>query len=59
MLSENGINIAGQFLQTNDKVGYVVIDVDKAYGKQALEALKQVDHTLRLRVLYSESDYQA
>ncbi|KAA0017223.1 phosphoglycerate dehydrogenase [Salinicola corii] len=58
VLSENGINIAGQFLQTNDKVGYVVIDVDKAYGKQALEALKQVDHTLRLRVLYSESDYQ-
>ena len=59
VLSENGINIAGQFLQTNDKVGYVVIDVDKAYGKQALEALKQVNHTLRLRVLYSESDYQA
>jgi len=59
VLSENGINIASQFLQTNDKVGYVVIDVDKAYGKQALEALKQVDHTLRLRVLYSESDYQA
>jgi D-3-phosphoglycerate dehydrogenase len=59
VLSEDGINIAGQFLQTNDKVGYVVIDVDKAYGKQALDALKQVDHTLRLRVLYSESDYQA
>lgn len=59
VLSEDGINIAGQFLQTNDKVGYVVIDVDKAYGKQALEALKQVDHTLRIRVLYSESDYQS
>ncbi|OLO09365.1 D-3-phosphoglycerate dehydrogenase [Salinicola sp. MH3R3-1] len=59
VLSEDGINIAGQFLQTNDKVGYVVIDVDKAYGKQALEALKQVEHTLRLRVLYSESDYKA
>ncbi|GHB12712.1 phosphoglycerate dehydrogenase [Salinicola rhizosphaerae] len=58
VLSEDDINIAGQFLQTNDKVGYVVIDVDKAYGKQALEALKQVDHTLRIRVLYSESDYQ-
>ncbi|WP_110650909.1 phosphoglycerate dehydrogenase [Salinicola peritrichatus] len=58
VLSENGINIAGQFLQTNDKVGYVVIDVDKAYGPQALEALKQVEHTLRLRVLYSESDYR-
>ncbi|MGM0832279.1 phosphoglycerate dehydrogenase [Halomonas qinghailakensis] len=53
VLSENGINISGQYLQTNDKVGYVVIDVDKAYGPQALEALKQVDHTLKIRVLYS------
>ncbi|WFF41045.1 phosphoglycerate dehydrogenase [Salinicola endophyticus] len=58
VLSENGINIAGQFLQTNDKVGYVVIDVDKAYGPQALDALKQVNHTVRLRVLYSETDYR-
>ncbi|MFC7368892.1 MULTISPECIES: phosphoglycerate dehydrogenase [Vreelandella] len=53
VLSENGINISGQYLQTNDKVGYVVIDVDKAYGPQALEALKKVEHTLKIRVLYS------
>ncbi|WP_404376173.1 phosphoglycerate dehydrogenase [Vreelandella aquamarina] len=53
VLSENDINISGQYLQTNDKVGYVVIDVDKAYGPQALEALKQVEHTLKIRVLYS------
>ncbi|WP_311064592.1 phosphoglycerate dehydrogenase [Halomonas sp. DWK9] len=53
VLSENGINISGQYLQTNDKVGYVVIDVDKAYGPQALEALKQVEHTLKIRALYS------
>ncbi|MDR5899246.1 phosphoglycerate dehydrogenase [Halomonas vilamensis] len=53
VLSENGINISGQYLQTNEKVGYVVIDVDKAYGPQALEALKKVTHTLKIRVLYS------
>ncbi|UYF99713.1 MULTISPECIES: phosphoglycerate dehydrogenase [unclassified Halomonas] len=53
VLSEDGINISGQYLQTNEKVGYVVIDVDKAYGPQALEALKQVEHTLKIRVLYS------
>jgi len=58
VLSENDINISGQFLQTNEKVGYVVIDVDKAYGAKALEALKQVNHTLRTRVLYSETNYQ-
>ncbi len=58
VLSENGINIAGQYLQTNEKVGYVVIDVDKAYGAQALEALKEVRHTLRVRVLYSQTNDQ-
>ena len=47
VLSENDINISGQYLQTNEKVGYVVVDVDKAYGPQALEALRQVEHTLR------------
>ncbi|MCD6009176.1 phosphoglycerate dehydrogenase [Halomonas sp. IOP_31] len=58
VLSENGINIAGQFLQTNSQVGYVVVDVDKAYGAQALEAIKQVDHTLRTRALYSETNFE-
>ncbi|MDX5433102.1 MAG: phosphoglycerate dehydrogenase, partial [Halomonas sp.] len=56
--SENDINISGQYLQTNEKVGYVVIDVDKAYGPQALEALRQVEHTLRVRVLYSETNFE-
>ncbi|ANF56655.1 phosphoglycerate dehydrogenase [Halotalea alkalilenta] len=57
VLGEHGINISGQYLQTNAEVGYVVIDVDKAYGQQALEALRQVSHTLRVRVLYSDVDY--
>ena len=57
VLSENDINIIGQYLQTNERIGYVVIDVDKAYGARALEALRQVKHTLRVRVLYSESSY--
>lgn len=52
VLSENGINISGQYLQTNDKVGYVVVDVDKEYSQQALEAMKQVKGTIRTRVLF-------
>ncbi|MWJ27995.1 phosphoglycerate dehydrogenase [Halomonas sp. ZH2S] len=56
VLSENDINISGQYLQTNEKVGYVVIDVDKAYGPQALEALKKVEHTLKIRALYSSKN---
>ena len=52
VLSDNGINISGQFLQTNEKVGYVVVDVEKEYSPQALEALRTVAGTIRARVLF-------
>lgn len=52
ILSENDINIIAQYLQTNDKVGYVVIDVDKEYSEMALTHLREVENTIRCRVLY-------
>jgi D-3-phosphoglycerate dehydrogenase len=52
VFSENGINISGQYLQTNDKVGYVVIDVDADCSELALEKLKQVNGTIRCRRLF-------
>ncbi|MFD2229462.1 phosphoglycerate dehydrogenase [Alkalimarinus sediminis] len=52
VFSDNDINIGGQYLQTNDKVGYVVVEVDKEYSKLALEKLSAVKGTIRCRVLY-------
>ncbi len=52
VFSENGINICGQYLQTKEEIGYVVIDVDKAYSELALEKLKSVKGTVRCRVLF-------
>ncbi len=52
VFSENGINICGQYLQTKEDIGYVVMDVDKAYGELALEKLKSVKGTIRCRVLF-------
>jgi D-3-phosphoglycerate dehydrogenase len=52
VFSENGINICGQYLQTKEDIGYVVIDVDKAYGELALRKLKSVKGTIRCRVLF-------
>jgi D-3-phosphoglycerate dehydrogenase len=52
VFSENGINVCGQYLQTKEDIGYVVIDVDKAYGELALEKLLQVKGTIRGRVLF-------
>lgn len=52
VFSENGINICGQYLQTNEEVGYVVVDVDKAYSDLALKKIRSVKGTIRCRVLF-------
>lgn len=52
VFSENGINVCGQYLQTKEDIGYVVVDVDKAYGELALEKLLKVKGTIRCRVLF-------
>jgi D-3-phosphoglycerate dehydrogenase len=51
-LSENNINILGQYLKTNDDIGYVVLDVDKQISAKALQLLKEVKHTIKVRLLY-------
>jgi len=52
VFSENRINIAAQFLQTNESVGYVVIDIDAEYSEVALKKLAAIDGTIRSRVLF-------
>jgi D-3-phosphoglycerate dehydrogenase len=52
VFSENSINISAQFLQTNDKVGYVVIDIGAAYSDIALKKLAAIEGTIRSRVLF-------
>jgi D-3-phosphoglycerate dehydrogenase len=52
IFSENDINIVGQYLQTNEKVGYVVIDVDADSSKIAVEKLSEIDGTIRCRRLF-------
>jgi D-3-phosphoglycerate dehydrogenase len=52
VFSDNDINILGQYLQTNADVGYVVIDVDKGYSELALSKLRQIEATIRTRVLF-------
>ena len=52
ILSENNINISGQHLQTNEQVGYVVIDVDADCSERALDKLSKVEGTVRSRRLF-------
>jgi D-3-phosphoglycerate dehydrogenase / 2-oxoglutarate reductase len=50
--ARHNINIAGQYLQTNADIGYVVIDLDSDDVEQALSELKAIPGTLRARVLH-------
>jgi len=51
-LSKHKINILGQYLKTNEEIGYVVLDIDKGLSKEAVELLKNVKETIKVRVLY-------
>ena len=51
-LSKHKINILGQYLKTNDAIGYVVLDVNKNLSKNALDLLRKVNGTIKVRMLY-------
>ncbi len=51
-LSKHNINIVGQYLKTNEDIGYVVLDVDKQLSNKALQLLKDVKETIKVRMLY-------
>ena len=51
MFAKHNINIAAQYLQTADQIGYVVIDIEVENRELALKELKQIDATIRVRLL--------
>ena len=52
VFADNKINVSGQFLRTDESVGYVVIDIDAAHSELALSKLQEVEGTMRCRILY-------
>ena len=52
VFSKNKINISGEYLMTNAKIGYVVIDVEAESSRLALKALNAIEATIRTRVLF-------
>jgi len=52
VLASYDMNITGQYLSTDDKVGYVITDLDKEYNTKVIKKLKEVDGTIKFRVLY-------
>ena len=52
VLAAHHVNILGQYLKTNELVGYVITDIDRQYDQDVIQALREVEHTIKFRVLY-------
>ena len=51
-LSEMDINILGQYLKTNEEIGYVILDIDHELSRKAFEIIKDVKGTIKTRMVY-------
>jgi D-3-phosphoglycerate dehydrogenase len=52
VFADHDINIVGQYLKTNESIGYVITDINKEYDKEVMEKLRAIEHTIKFRVLY-------
>ena len=51
-LAAHGANILGQYLKTNERIGYVITDINKDYSEALIGEIRKIPHTLRFRALY-------
>lgn len=50
--ADKSINIAAQYLQTNENIGYVVVDIDAKNAKEGLAQLSAIEGTIKTRMLH-------
>lgn len=51
-LSARNVNIAAQYLKTNDEIGYVIVDVETNISAEAFDVLREVKGTVKTRLVY-------
>lgn len=52
ILSEFDINIVGQYLKTNEDLGYVITDIENLHNRDLEKKLKEIPNTIKYRILY-------
>jgi D-3-phosphoglycerate dehydrogenase / 2-oxoglutarate reductase len=50
--SSRGINISAEYLQTDPDIGYVILETESELDSSVLKDLKNIPHTIRVRILY-------
>lgn len=46
------VNIQSQYLKTTDNIGYVITDVETDYNDSIIEAIRNIEGTIKFRILY-------
>jgi D-3-phosphoglycerate dehydrogenase / 2-oxoglutarate reductase len=46
------VNITGQYLKTNEEIGYVIMDVERSYIDGFVQEIKDMEETIKFRMLY-------
>ena len=52
VLAAHHVNILGQYLKTTELIGYVITDINREYDNDVIQTLREVEHTIKFRVLY-------
>lgn len=52
VFAKYNVNIKGQYLKTTNEIGYVITDIAKLYADEIVEELKDIDNTIKFRMLY-------
>lgn len=52
VFARHSINIIGQYLKTDETIGYVITDISRKYGPGLINELKGIQQTIKFRVLY-------
>ena len=52
VLASHNINVVGQYLKTNENIGYMILTVNKEYDRQVIKEFRKIENTIRFRVLY-------
>ncbi|WP_025762454.1 phosphoglycerate dehydrogenase [Dyadobacter tibetensis] len=52
IFADNNVNVNGQYLKTNEHIGYVIVDISKEYTEEFIQSLKEIEGTIRFRMLY-------
>jgi D-3-phosphoglycerate dehydrogenase len=52
VLAKHNINVVGQYLKTNEKIGYMILAVNREYDREVIREFRSIENTIRFRVLY-------